>query len=151
MDPLYFEDMEVGASWRSGERTISEDDVLAFAQLSGDRNPLQVDAGFAATTPFGERVVHGALVLAIATGLRQQQGTFIGTLRAWLGLRDGRFVAPVLFGDSVHVLTEIAATRATRDPAVGLVTQTVTILNQRDEVVQTGEFAQLVVRRPARA
>jgi acyl dehydratase len=145
--PLYFEDLEVGMSWRSGGRTVTEADVVAFAGVSGDFNPIHVDAQHARGTAFGGRIAHGALVLAIATGLRQQQGTFRGTLKAWLGMRDWRFSAPVRIGDTVHVVTEVTALRDTKDPGAGLAVQGVEVRNQRDEVVASGEFVTLMHRR----
>jgi acyl dehydratase len=146
-DPLRYEDLEVGMRWRSGARTVTEADIVAFAGVSGDFNPIHVDAEHAAGTAFGERIAHGALVLAIATGLRQQQGTFRGTLRAWLGMREWRFRAPVKIGDTIAVDSEVAELRETKDPGAGLVIQGVTVRNQRDEVVADGEFATLVARR----
>jgi acyl dehydratase len=148
--PLHFEDLEVGVAWRSGGRTVTEADIAAFAGVSGDFNPIHVDAQYAAGTVFGQRVAHGALVLAIATGLRQQQGTFRGTLKAWLGMRDWRFTAPVLIGDTVHVVTEVTELRDTKDPLAGLAIQRVEVRNQRDEAVAKGEFVTLMHRRDNR-
>ena len=148
-EPLYWDELAVGMSWTTGARTVTEADVVAFAGVSGDYNPLHVDAEHAAGTVFGERIAHGALVLAIATGLRQQLGVFRGTLKAWLGVRDWRFMAPVRFGDTVHVVTEVAELRPTSDPAAGIVVQRVAIVNQRDEVVQAGDFVTLMYTRAA--
>jgi acyl dehydratase len=150
-DPLYYEDLQVGRAWLSGARTITEADVVAFAGVSGDFNPLHVDAEHAAATAFGERIAHGALVLAVATGLRQQQGIFRGSLKAWLGMREWRFTAPVRFGDTLRVRTEVAARRETRDPSAGLVEQAVSVRNQRDEEVAAGIFVTLMHCREAAA
>jgi acyl dehydratase len=145
--PLHYEDLDVGQRWRTGGRTVTEADIVAFAGVSGDFNPIHVDAEHATTTRFGERIAHGALVLAIATGLRQQQNVFRGTLKAWLGMREWRFQAPVRIGDTIHVVTEIKERRETKDPAAGLVVQTIEVRNQRDEVVASGEFVTLMERR----
>jgi acyl dehydratase len=147
--PLYFEDLEVGASWSTAERTITEADILAFAEISGDDNPIHLDAEHAATTAFGERIAHGALVLSIATGLRQQEGRFRGTLRAWLGVRDWRFTAPVRIGDTIRVVNTVAELRGTKNPSDGLVVQHVEVRNQGDELVAGGEFVTLLARRSA--
>jgi acyl dehydratase len=146
---LHYEDLNVGQRWRTAARTVTEADIVAFAGVSGDFNPIHVDAEHAATTGFGERIAHGALVLAIATGLRQQEGVFRGTLKAWLGMREWRFQAPVRIGDTLHVVTEIKERRATKDAAAGLVVQLVEVRNQRDEVVAEGEFVTLMARRTA--
>jgi acyl dehydratase len=146
-DPLFYDDLQVGQAWTSGARTITEADVVAFAGISGDFNPIHVDAEHAAAGAFGERIAHGALVLAVATGLRQQQGTFRGSLKAWLGMREWRFSAPVRFGDTLHVRTEVASMRETKDPSAGLVEQAVSVRNQRDEEVAGGVFVTLMHRR----
>ena len=54
-------------------------------------------------------------------------------------------------GDTVHVITEVAERRETNDPATGLVTQSIEVRNQRDEVVASGRFVTLVARRPREA
>lgn len=148
-EPAHYEDLEVGLRWSCGRRTVTEADVVAFAGISGDFNPLHTDAVHAASTPFGERIAHGALVLAIATGLRQQDGRFRGTLKAWAGIRDWRFLAPVRFGDTVEVTCEVTERRDTSDPAAGLVVQRVDVANQRGERVASGEFVSIVNRREA--
>lgn len=142
--PLFFEDLAVGDSWISGSRTVTEADITNFAGVSGDFNPLHTDEVFAAQTPFGQRIAHGALVLSIATGLRQQMGLFNGTLKALLEIRSWRFLRPVTAGDTVRVLTTITECRPTSGGSDGLVTQGVEVLNQDDEVVHRGELLTLV-------
>lgn len=144
---LYFEDMTVGARWVSPRRTITEADVGAFAGLVGDFNPLHVDEVFAAATPFGRRVAHGALVLGIATGLRQQMPIFRGSLRALLELRSWRFLKPVFFGDTVTVVTTVESARETSRPGQGIVVQRIEVVNQDGVAVQEGEMVSLVASR----
>ena len=67
--PYYYEDVEVGFRFTSGSRTVTEADVLDFAGLTGDSNPLHVDAEYAAASLFGQRVAHGSLVLSFAVAL----------------------------------------------------------------------------------
>ncbi|HYC81311.1 MAG TPA: MaoC/PaaZ C-terminal domain-containing protein [Solirubrobacterales bacterium] len=144
---LYFEDMPVGASWVSPRRTITEADVSAFAGVSGDFNPIHVDEVFAASSPFGRRVVHGTLVLAVATGLRQQMPIFRGSMRALLEYRSWKFTAPVFFGDTVAVVTTVAEARETKRPDQGVVVQRVEVVNQDGVTVQAGELVSLIARR----
>jgi acyl dehydratase len=143
----YFEDMPVGTRWVSGRRTITEADLSSFAGLSGDYNPLHVDELSAARGPFGRRVAHGALVLSIATGLRQQMGVFHGSIRAFLEVRSWRFRKPVFAGDTVTAVTTVVSTRETSSPDQGVVVQRVDVVNQDGAVVQSGEFVSLVRRR----
>jgi acyl dehydratase len=146
---MYFEDLELGMRCVTGGRTVTEADIVAFAGVSGDFNPIHVDVEHASASPFGERIAHGALVLAIATGLRQQEGRFRGTLKAWLGMRDWRFKAPVRIGDTLSVENRIAELNPAKDHEDGLAIQNVEVLNQRGEVVAAGQFVTLMRRRPS--
>ncbi len=145
--PLYFEDFQVGERFTTPARTVTEADLVNFAGVSGDYNPIHTDAEFAKTTPFGQRIAHGLLVLAMLTGLRQRTGQFEGTLIAWLEIRSYRFLKPVFIGDTIHGETEILEKRETSKPDRGLLVQRVRVLNQKGEVVQEGEFVTLVRRR----
>jgi acyl dehydratase len=147
-EPAYFDDMPVGTRWVSGRRTITESDVASFAGLSGDFNPLHVDELAAAEGPFGRRVAHGALVLSMATGLRQQMGVFHGSIRAFLELRSWKFLAPVFAGDTIAAVTTVVSARETSKPDQGVVVQRVDVVNQDGTVVQSGEFVSLIGRRP---
>ncbi len=147
MAPLYFEDVDVGHRLVTGGRTVTEADLVNFAGVSGDFNPLHLDAEFAKDSIFGQRVAHGVLVLAVATGLRQGLGAFAGTLMGLLEIRSWRFLAPVFVGDTVSVETEITELRPTSKPDRGVVTQRITVRNQDGVNVQEGEFVALLKRR----
>src|SRR4051794_41865785 len=84
---MFFDEFEVGQSWDSPARTITEADVTLFAGFSGDFNPLHTDEEFAKTTQFGGRIFHGPGVFAIATGLESRLGLKEGTAGAFLGMR----------------------------------------------------------------
>ncbi len=150
MPGLWFEDFDVGAEATTSARTLTAEDVQAFAALSGDHNPLHVDEQYAARGPFGRRVAHGLLGVAVASGLMEQSGLTAGTLAAFLGL-DWSFRRPIVPGDRVRVLMRVAQTRATRDRAHGLVKLQLTLLNDRDETTQEGSFTLLVRCRPGKS
>ena len=137
----------MGDRWVSGRRTVTEADLTNFAGVSGDFNPLHTDAVFASGTSYGERIAHGALVLSIATGLRQQMGLFNGSLKALLEIRSWKFLSPVYIGDTIHVVTTIAERRTTSSVEHGVVVQGIEVLNQREEVVHTGELVTLMHTR----
>jgi acyl dehydratase len=147
MAPLYFEDVEVGFRFETPSRTVTEADLVAFAGVSGDFNPLHTDAVYAAGTMYGERIAHGALVVSLATGLRQRVGLFDGTLMGLLEIRSWRFDVPVRIGDTIRVVTEVIELRPTSKPDRGVMVQRVEVLNQEDVVVQTGELVALLRRR----
>ena len=141
---LYFEEYEVGQSITSQGRTVTEADVVAFAALSGDWNPMHTDAVFASEHPFGQRVAHGLLVLSIATGLAVRLGFLEETALAFREIGDWKFSLPVYFGDTVRVKATVVTTKPMPRLGGGLVTLKVQILYQDDKVVQRGTWGVLV-------
>jgi acyl dehydratase len=144
---LYFEEFQVGDSVTTSGRTITEADIVAFASLSGDWNAIHVDAEYAAKTMFGERIAHGLLGLAIASGLASQLRFIEGTVIAFMGL-DWKFRAPIKIGDTIHVRAEVAELKPMPRLGGGMVTFNVQVLNQRDEVTQRGTWSMLIKARP---
>lgn len=144
---LYFEDLTVGMRFETARRTITEADLVNFSGVSGDFNPLHTDEEFARRSIYGRRIAHGALVLSIATGLRQRTGTFEGSLMGFLEIRSWRFRKPVYIGDTIRVITEVRELRETSKPDRGVMVQKVQVLNQADEVVQEGELVHLLQRK----
>lgn len=144
----YFEEIVVGEEIESAPRTITEADIMAFAELSGDMNPLHVDPDYARTTIFGERIAHGLLGLSVASGLAWQTGLMQGTAEAFIGM-DWKFRAPIRIGDTIRV--RMVATQKREMPHLkgGFVTISAVLLNQRDEVVQKGSWTVLVRSRPS--
>lgn len=144
----FFEDFDPqGEPVLTPEQAIEEAEVLAFAALSGDDNPLHTDADYASRTPMGQRVAHGLLVLSVATGLSARAGQMQGTALAFLGMEEWAFHAPVFFGDRIRLRWRVADKRLTSSGKSGVVRRRMEILNQRDEVVQSGLFATLVRTR----
>ena len=146
---LYFEEFEEGRTFDCGERTVGDAEIVAFAELSGDRNPLHLDEAYASGTPFGGRVAHGALGIALATGLMAQTGLTAGTLVALLGL-DWRFVAPIRPGDRVRLSLRVAGRRELPGRDRGVVKFVAELVNQQGALVQSGEVVELVRRLPRR-
>jgi len=145
---LYFEELPPGLEVTSPARTITEADVVNFAALTGDWNPLHTDAEFARTTIFGQRIAHGLLILSIASGLIARLGLIEGTVEAFRELR-WKFRAPVFIGDTIRLTATVTEARPMPRLNGGLVTLEVSVLNQRGEVVQKGTWEALVKSRPA--
>jgi acyl dehydratase len=143
---LAFNDLTVGDEWESPARTVTESDVVAFAGLSGDFNPLHVDHVYARGTPFGQPVAHGLLGLAIVSGLASQAPR-VDTV-AFLAIREWKFLLPIRFGDTVRVLTRVVALEVRSRGRRGAVTWHRRLLNQDDQVVQEGVTETLVRGRP---
>jgi len=143
---MYFEDFEDAGAFVTAGRVISEADVHAFAELSGDRNPIHLDRAAAVAAGFAGPIAHGALGLSVATGLANRLELTRGTLVALVGV-NWRFRAAIYYGDVVTLHLRVASRRATGHPGRGLVTLAAELKNQRDEVVQEGEFVELIARR----
>jgi len=142
----YFEQLAVDDQWESPRRTITETDLVMFAALTGDHNPIHTDEEYAKTTIFGGRILHGPAGFAIATGLESRLGIKEGTAIAFLGMTwDLR--GPIKIGDTIRVRERVIAKRETRKPTQGIVTFHVAVLNQKDEVVQEGEWKIMMSRR----
>jgi acyl dehydratase len=146
----YLEDLEAGQTFVSAARTVTEADVVAFAGLSGDFNPIHTDAEFSKQTIYGQRVVYGLLGLSIATGLLDRLGIFSGSAIAMLGIDDWKFTQPVFIGDTLHLALTIVGVRpSSSKPDRGIVERRFELKNQRGEVCQAGRIDVLVRRRPA--
>jgi len=144
---LYFEEFEIGDEVVSSGRTITETDVVAFAALSGDWNPMHTDAEYAKTGMFGQRVAHGLLVLSIASGLAVRLGFMEETVLAFREL-TWKFSRPVMIGDTVRVRAVVHQRKAMPRLGGGAVVFNVSVLNQRDEVVEHGKWTVLFKSRP---
>ncbi|MGV9867737.1 MaoC/PaaZ C-terminal domain-containing protein [Rhodococcus koreensis] len=147
MAPKYLEDLQAGDVFTSAARTVTEADVVGFAGLSGDFNPIHTDVEFCKDTAYGQRVVYGLLGLSILTGLLDRTGLFSGTAVAMLGIRDWRFTAPVFIGDTIHFRLTITDVRRTSQGDRGVVGRFFELVNQRGEIVQQGHIDILIRAR----
>lgn len=145
--PFYFEDFQPGLCLKTPGRTITESDVMTFAGLSGDYNPLHTDAEFAKSTPFGQRVAHGLLGLSIALGLATRSGALEGSVLAFREIVGWKFVKPVFFGDTIQAELEVSETREVPGMNAGLVHWNVRVTNQRGEVVMKGVWKALILKK----
>lgn len=143
---VHLEDIEVGSRFSTARRTVTEADVVAFAGVSGDFNPLHVDELFAREhTPFGTRIAHGPLVLSVSYGLRSVRDDW--RILA-LASCERRFRAPVFPGDTVWGEYEVLERRASASrPELGFVTLGVSIHSDRGDVVQDGRDVVMVASR----
>ena len=143
----YFEEFQVGDVVVSAGRTITEADVVTFAGLSGDFNQIHTDAEFAREGMFGQRVAHGLLGLAVASGLAARLGFMEGTALAFREL-TWKFSLPVFIGDTIYAKVTVAKLKAMRRLGGGAVTFKVQVINQEDKVAQRGEWVVLLASKP---
>jgi acyl dehydratase len=145
---LYFDDFYVGQSWTSPARTITEADIVSFAGLSGDFNPIHTDAEFARRSQFGKRLFHGPGVFSVACGLESRLGIKEGTAIAFLGM-TWSLKGPVMADDTIHVRQRVAEVRpSSSKPDRGVVVFDVEVVNQHGEVVHDGQWLVMFHRRP---
>ena len=144
----YFEEFQVGEKIVTEKRTITEADIMEFAQLTGDDNRIHTDAEFSKTTPFGRQIAHGLLGLSIASGLAWKTGLMDGTVIAFREVTEWKFVKPVFIGDSIFV--ELETTEAKPLPRIGggSVTIKLEVKNQNEEVCHRGAWTVLIMSKP---
>jgi 3-hydroxybutyryl-CoA dehydratase len=110
MSSYFFEDLELGME-ASHEKTVSEDDIASFAEVSGDYNPVHMNEDYAAGTFFKSRIAHGMLTASFIS-------TVLGTRLPGPGCiylsQNLRFLAPVRIGDTVKALARVASLDMTR-------------------------------------
>ena len=148
MAGLYWEEWEINAEFKSSARTVTEADIVMFAGLSGDYNPLHIDEEFCKKTQFGTRIAHGPLVYAIAAGLLFQLHLYDDTLIAFLGFDSLKFTKPVKAGDTIHARIKVLEKRETSNPERGVMKRQLQVFNQRGEMVQDAIQAFLLKRKP---
>ena len=141
----YFEDYEVGKEIRSSSRTVTEADIVNFAGITGDWNPIHTDEEFARKSVFGRRIAHGTLTFAIMTGLFARLGIIERTIVAFYGVDRLRFIKPVFIGDT---LTAIAKVIEKEDRGnAGMIVMEASAVNQRNEIVLSSVVRFLVKKR----
>lgn len=144
-----FDSFQVGEVIRSGARTITTADVVAFAGLSGDFNPAHVDESFASTSAFRGTIAHGMLVQSVVSGLAYQTGVFDGTVVAFVELVL-RFEAPVRPGTSVHLELTVVEKEAEAGPKRGWIRFAARVYDQTGQRVSDGTWTLLVARTVAK-
>jgi len=118
-------------------KTITQEDIEKFADLSGDRNPIHLDEEHAKGTRFGRRIAHGMLTSSLISNVIGNELPGVGSIYLSQTLQ---FLAPVFPGDTVTACATVTSVREDK-PIVKLET---VCKNQRDEIVIKGEATVLV-------
>ena len=141
---LYFDDFHVGQKFFTKSRTITEADVVNFTGLSWDHNQLHTDAEYAADTQFKKRIAHGLLGVIAHAGLSYQltEDSILALLElTW------KFKAPIYLGDTIHVEQVVKEMRESSSGNRGVLTFEKKVINQRNEIIQTGTTTILLAKR----
>lgn len=142
----YFDDFVAGDVIVSAGRTITEADIVNFAGLSGDYTQIHINAEAARAGKFGQRIAHGFLVISVVSGLLAQLGFIEGTVLAFREM-SWKFQLPVFIGDTIHARAQITGLKGLPRMDGGAVNLEVQVINQDDQVVQSGLWMVLVASR----
>jgi len=147
---LYFEELEPGQRFEHAvRRTVTEADNVLFSTLTMNPAAIHLDAEYARTTPFGERIVNSLFTLGLLVGLSVYDTTF-GTTIGNLGFEEVRFPKPVRHGDTLRAATTVVSKRESQSrPDSGIVVFEHRAFNQRNEEVASCRRAALMLKRPA--
>jgi 3-hydroxybutyryl-CoA dehydratase len=145
---LYFDDVQIGQEWESLGRTVTEADIVNFAGISGDFNPIHMDHEFAKNTVFRKPIAHGLLILSIASGL----GVTCPPMRtlAFISIKDWKFFEPVFIGDTIRVRARLVEKEERSRGRRGVVTWHRQIVNQHNKTTEEGFIVTLVEGRGIR-
>jgi len=144
----YYEDFEVGAKMVTRRRTITESDLVQFAALTGDYNPMHTDEQYAQKSFMGKRVAHGLLTLSYAVGQAYQLGILERTVLAFREL-EMKFSLPVAIGDTIRAELTVLEKQEARRLGGGTVKLEMRVVNQDGKAVQKGVLTLLMASRPA--
>jgi len=143
---LYFDDFSLGDRWQSPSRTVNDTHFAFFAAITGDNHPIHYDDEYARRTPFGRRLAHGLLLMALtAVGASPLTHRLEGALIAFLE-QGCRFLRPVFVGDTLYPEHEVVGLEPKADGR-GVLRLAARVKNQRGETVLDGHHVYLLRRR----
>ncbi|MHB1314965.1 MAG: MaoC/PaaZ C-terminal domain-containing protein [Christensenellales bacterium] len=143
----YFEEYKVGQVFNTSGRTVTEADLVNYAGISSDFNPLHMDVVYAEANEHGARIAHGGLIFSLTGGLVNLMGWFDDSVIAFLGVNMD-FRKAVKIGDTIYVRLVVTDTKLTSKPGRGIVFFDVETINQKDEVVLKGAWKLLFRSKP---
>jgi 3-hydroxybutyryl-CoA dehydratase len=142
---LFFDDLAIDQEWMSQGRTITQADIVNFAGVSGDFNPIHIDHEFAKTTLFRQPIAHGMLIWSISTGLAMN-APLVRTI-AFMSVKEWTFKEPVFIGDTIRVSSKVVNKEERSRGKRGVITWRRAIRNQNDKIVQEGLTVTMVEGR----
>ncbi|MCJ7649797.1 MAG: MaoC family dehydratase [Candidatus Lokiarchaeota archaeon] len=135
LKPVKWEDYEIGDS-AEFTKTITEEDVMKFAEVTGDFNPIHVNPEYAKTQMFGKQVAHGALSSGLISAVLGFKLFGPGIL---YGGQTVKFLKPVFFGDTLTAIGTVKEKFTKKDGKLKFIIAETIVKNQNDDVVTSGE------------
>lgn len=149
-EPHYFEDFEVGQTFQSVGRTVTESDFVIHSMFAGDWTELHTNRHYAEEGHFDGRVAHGPMTFVLATGFVYRCGFLERTVYAFLGMNYMNIPNPLYKDDSISLSMEVTEQREIEsNDEAGLVTIDTEMTNQDDVVVFEGDMVFLIKMREA--
>ncbi len=135
---MLFNELVVGSEFVGTGRTLTESDLSIACMVSGDWHPIHADELYAKRRGLPGRLFQGSFGIFIATGMATTLPHFSDDIIGATGVRDWAYRAPIFVGDTVHVRSVILSKRITSDGKRAIIERTLSLINQKDTVVQQG-------------
>jgi acyl dehydratase len=135
LEPVKWEDYNIGDS-AEFTKTITEEDVMKFADVTGDYNPIHVNPEYAKTQMFGKQVAHGALSSGLISAVL---GTKLFGPGILYGGQTVQFKRPVFFGDTLTAIATVKEKYTKKEGTLKFIIAETIVKNQKGEIVTSGE------------
>ncbi|HUC49214.1 MAG TPA: MaoC/PaaZ C-terminal domain-containing protein [Xanthobacteraceae bacterium] len=145
---MLFSELVVGSEFVGTGRTLTESDLSIACMISGDWHPIHSDENYAKQRGLPGRLFQGSFGILIATGMATALPHFSDEIVGATGIREWVYRAPIFVGDTVHVRSVILNKRITSDGKRAVIERTLSLVNQKDAVVQQGIAGTMVRLKP---
>jgi acyl dehydratase len=135
---VLFNELVVGSEFVGTGRTLTESDLSIACMVSGDWHPIHSDENYAKQRGLPGRLFQGSFGILIATGMATSLPHFSDDIVGATGIREWAYRAPIFVGDTVHVRSVILNKRVTSDGKRAVIERTLSLINQKDAIVQQG-------------
>ena len=146
---MLFSELVVGSEFVGTGRTLTESDLSIACMVSGDWHPIHSDETYAKQRGLPGRLFQGSFGILIATGMATTLPHFSDEIVGATGIREWAYRAPIFVGDTVHVRSVILNKRITSDGKRAVIERTLSLVNQKDVVVQLGIAGTMVQLKPS--
>lgn len=135
---MLFSELVVGSEYVGTGRTLTEADLSIACMISGDWHPIHSNENYAKERGLPGRLFQGSFGILVATGMATTLPHFSDDIVGATGVRDWAYRAPIFVGDTVHVRSVILSKRVTSDGKRAIIERTLSLINQKDAIVQQG-------------
>jgi acyl dehydratase len=145
---VLYSELIVGSEFIGHGRTLTEADLSIACMVSGDWHPIHSDESYARERGLPGRLFQGSFGILIATGMATTLPHFSDEIIGATGIREWAYRAPLFVGDTVHVRSVVLNKRITSDGKRAVIERTLSLINQKDAVVQEGIAGTMVRLKP---